>query len=611
MRRTTYWLLSALTAAGWLAAHSAQAAGTAGSIHGTVQGPDGKPMAAVLVQLRNDISGFKSETTTGKDGSFVLFNIPFNPYELHVEVQGFRPVHQNLDVRNSIPQEVVIHLDLPAVSESVSVMGEPTAAQLETDNTTSHIDIDKSYIARAPAAVPMRAMEEIVTSTPGFALDENGRYHFQGAHSQSEYVIDGQTISDQTGVTFSNSIDPGIAQSLEVIYGNVPAEFGEKVGAVINMTTKSGLGAPFKGSAIGSFATFDTYQGGVSLGGGTDRFGVYASINAAGSDYFTDPVNPDNLHNVGNTQRIFLRLDTASPGFSNAFRFSVLLGRTDRDVTNTYTQEIAGQAQDVKTYDQNYNFGWQNVASAASVVDVTAFGAAGEVHALSFRRRHSHHVELEPRARQLRHHALLHLDDRHSRDQGGRHLQAVSDQRALPVRDHRPELQRSRFPRLQPQPRSLRPDARRHGVPVRRSPDGRLRRRLRSGQHPLEEPDGEHRRALRSQQPAGHRRAVVAAHRPRLLHPIDGLGLARHVQPRPLHSGIREHPPELFGGGGRDRSARGHGFTPPRRRSPPRPVRAAECLHRRASSRRSARSSGSTSTTGGGARRTPATRISS
>jgi hypothetical protein len=252
-------------------------------------------------------------------------------------------------------------------------MAEPTAAQLETDTTTSHIDIDKSFIQRAPAAVPMRAMEEIVTSTPGFALDENGRYHFQGAHSQSEFVIDGQTIADQTGVTFSNSIDPGIAQSMEVIYGNVPAEFGEKIGAVINMTTKSGLGSPFKGNVIGSFATFDTYQGGFSMGGGTQEFGAIASVNAAGSNYFTDAPNPDNLHNDGNTQRAFIRLDSASPGFGNAFRLSALLGRTDRDVPNRYSQEDAGQADRVQTYDQNYNLGWQNILSASTALDVTAY----------------------------------------------------------------------------------------------------------------------------------------------------------------------------------------------------------------------------------------------
>ncbi len=356
----------------------ASAAGTAGAIRGTVKGPDGKPLAGVLVQLRNDISGFKAETTTGRDGTFRFFAIPFNPYELHVDVQGFQPVHRSVDIRTSIPQDIDIAVELPAVQESVSVMSEPTAAELETDTSTSHIDIDKSYIARAPAPIASRALDDIVTSTPGFAKDENGRFHFQGSHSQSEYVIDGQTIGDQTGVTFSNSIDPGIAQSLEVIYGNIPAEFGEKVGAVINMTTKSGLGSPFKGTVYGGYATFDTYEGGATVGGGSEAFGLYASVNAAGADYFTDPVNPDNLHNTGDTQRAFIRFDAASPGLSNAFRLSAILGRTDRDVSNTYTQELAGQAQDVKTYDQNYNLGWQGVLSADSVVDVTAFGRAAK-----------------------------------------------------------------------------------------------------------------------------------------------------------------------------------------------------------------------------------------
>src|ERR1043166_10077159 len=122
-------------------------------------------------------------------------------------------------------------------------------------------------------------MEQIVTSTPGFAKDENGRFHFQGAHSQSEYVVDGQTISDQTGVTFSNSIDPGIAQGIEIIYGNVPAEFGEKMGAVINLTTKSGLGSgPAKPDVYLGGSRFATYEAGAAGGGGAPTFGYDGSI---------------------------------------------------------------------------------------------------------------------------------------------------------------------------------------------------------------------------------------------------------------------------------------------------------------------------------------------
>ena len=350
-------------------------AASAGAVRGKVLGPDNKPLAGVVVQLRNDITGFTQDAATTSDGMFTFNNIPYNPYELHVEVQGFQPAHATLDIHSPVPVEQTITLKVSGISESINVTAEPPAAQLETDNTQSHIDIDKSYIAKAPAAVASRAMEQIVTSTPGFAKDENGRFHFQGAHSQSEYVIDGQTISDQTGVTFSNSIDPGIAQGIEIIYGNVPAEFGEKVGAVINLTTKSGLGAgaPKTEVFVGG-SKFATMEAGASVAGGSQTFGYFGSINGSKSDRFLDPVNFDNLHNHGDTDRAFLRLDTQAPDSKSSFRLTALLGQTHRDVPNTFTQEDAGQSERVRSADQNVNLGWQRILSQTSVLELIAFG---------------------------------------------------------------------------------------------------------------------------------------------------------------------------------------------------------------------------------------------
>ncbi len=350
-------------------------AASAGAVRGKVLGPDGRPMAGILVQLRNDITGFKQNAASGADGTFAFNNIPFNAYELHADVQGFQPTHKAVDVHTVVPVDATLRLNVVVLSESIDVSAEPPAAQLEADNTESHIDIDKSYIAKAPAAVASRAMEQIVTSTPGFAKDENGRFHFQGAHSQSEYVIDGQTISDQTGATFSNSIDPGIAQGIEIIYGNVPAEFGEKVGAVINLTTKSGLGlgAPKTEAYVGS-SRFATVEAGASVGGGSQTFGYFGSVNASKSDRFLDPVNFDNFHNNGNTQRGFLRLDFQASDAKSSFRVTTLVGQTRRDVPNTVTQAVAGQDQSVMSSDENVNAGWQKILSSSAILEVNAFG---------------------------------------------------------------------------------------------------------------------------------------------------------------------------------------------------------------------------------------------
>src|SRR5207247_7268535 len=248
-----------------------------GTIRGKAVGPDGQGKEGAVVELRNAVTGFLAQVKTGKDGSFQFFNIPFNPYMLRVDATSFQTVYKQLDVRSPIPMEVKIELTT-TLTESVKVTAEKEA-QLETDTSMSHLDIDKSFVAKAPAPIASRAMEQIVTSTPGFAKDENGRFHFQGAHSQDEYVVDGPAISEQTGMTFSNSIDPGIAQGIEVIYGNVPAEYGEKIGAVINLATKSVRGAgPLKGDLLAGTSRFGTYEGGVSTTYGTENFGLFASI---------------------------------------------------------------------------------------------------------------------------------------------------------------------------------------------------------------------------------------------------------------------------------------------------------------------------------------------
>jgi Carboxypeptidase regulatory-like domain len=350
------------------------ASAAAGSVYGHLVDPDGHAVSGATLVLRNDITGFRAEATSDAAGAYRFMNVPYNPYEIHVEVQGFDTVHQPVDVRSPVPLDVEIALKLAGVTEAVTVSAEKSAAQLETDTSMSHVDIDQSYVTRAPASVASRAMEELITATPGFAKDENGRYHFQGFHSQGQFVIDGQTISDQTGITFSNSIDPGIAQSMEVIYGNVPAEYGEKVGTVINMATKSGLDAPFHGEVYGGAARYSTWEGGLALGGGSRNFGAFVSLDGSWSDRFLDPVNFDNLSNTGDTQRGFARLDYSSDDLSDQVRFTALVGRTNRDVPNTFTQQDAGQDQQVRSRDQNYNLGWTHLFSTTTSLETNAFG---------------------------------------------------------------------------------------------------------------------------------------------------------------------------------------------------------------------------------------------
>ncbi|HYL05435.1 MAG TPA: TonB-dependent receptor [Thermoanaerobaculia bacterium] len=344
-------------------------AGLAGEVRGRVLGPGDAPLPGVTVSLANDLTGYSQQVVSGNDGTYILYNVPNNPYHLRASLEGFKEAHLDVDVRGSVPVARDLHLSA-SFSETTTVTAEKENVALETDESTTHTDIDKSLIQRFPAAVASRAFEAIVTSAPGFSKDENGRYHFQGGHSQQLLVIDGQSIGDQVGITFSNSLNPAIAQGIEIVTGGVPAEYGEKAYGVINLTTRSALGQNgLRGDASAGAGSFSTYEGDVGVGYGGKQTGAFLNLDASRSDRFLDPVTFDNFHNHGDTLRGFFRYDLLPGQGQDSFRFTANGGRTQRDVTNLPSQEAAGQDERVHSRDWNLNAGYLHVFGSDTVAE--------------------------------------------------------------------------------------------------------------------------------------------------------------------------------------------------------------------------------------------------
>jgi len=349
------------------------AAAFAGQVRGHIVGSDGKPLPGATVTLSNDLLGYSQTTVAEADGTFRFLNVPDNPYHLLASLDQFRDAHVDVDVRGSLPVDKTLTL-LAAFGETTTVTADKEAVALETDDSSSHVDIDKSLIQRMPAAVASRAFEQIVLSAPGFSQDENGRYHFQGGHSQQLLVIDGQPIGDQVGVTFSNSLNPAIAQEMEIVTGGIAAEYGEKANGVINLTTRSALGQNgWKGDAGLGAARFSTLEGSVAVGHGNAKSGLFLNLDGSRSDRFLDPVSFDDLHNHGTTRRGFLRYDLA-PDNASSFRFTGSGGRTERDVTNLPSQQAAGQDQQVTSADWNANLGYQLITGRGAVLEAQLYG---------------------------------------------------------------------------------------------------------------------------------------------------------------------------------------------------------------------------------------------
>ena len=286
----------------------AQSGGSSGSINGTVLDPSGAVVANASVEIHNPVSGFDRTTTTDSKGNFSFTNVPFNPYHMTVTAAGFAQYAQDVEVRSVVPVTTKVSLTVAGGTATVTV---ESAGDLVENDPTFHSDIDKELFDKLPLESASSSLSSLVTlSTPGIAADSNGLFHGIGDHAENSFSVDGQPITDQQSKVFSNQIPLESIQSMEVISGAPPAEYGGKTSVVIVATTRSGQGvtAPH-GSVTSSYGSFGTSNVAADLAYGGKSWGNFVSIGGLNSGRFLDPPEFSVMHDKGNEENLFDRVD--------------------------------------------------------------------------------------------------------------------------------------------------------------------------------------------------------------------------------------------------------------------------------------------------------------
>ncbi|HUO35320.1 MAG TPA: TonB-dependent receptor [Candidatus Acidoferrum sp.] len=291
------------------AAPKAQEAGNAGTISGVVTDPSGGVVAGAIVEIQNPVSQYDRTATTDAKGEFRFTNIPFNPYHFTVVATGFAAYVQDVDVRSSVPINLQLALKLASSSNTVTVQAE--AGDLIENDSSFHTDVDRGLINKLPLESQSSSLSSLVTlSTPGIAADSNGLFHGLGDHAENSFSLDGQPITDQQSKVFSNQIPLDAVQSIQVISGAPPAEYGDKTSVVIDVTTRSGLGVTTPhGSATASYGSFGSSTAGFDLEYGGQKWGNFVSANFLNSGRFLDPPEFTVLNDKGNQENVFDRVD--------------------------------------------------------------------------------------------------------------------------------------------------------------------------------------------------------------------------------------------------------------------------------------------------------------
>ena len=283
--------------------------GNAGTIHGTVTDPSGAVIQGATVHLTNSVSGLDRTATTDPTGQFSIPNVSFNPYKLSVTANGFAELDQNVEIRSVVGTNLKLVVQISAAASTVTV--EATTGDLVENDSTFHTDVDRDMFEKVPMESQSSTLSSLVTATtPGVSSDSNGLFHGLGDHAENSFSVDGQSITDQQSKVFSNQIPSNSIQSIEVISGAPPAEYGGKTSLVIVATTRSGQGvAKPTGSITSSYGSFGSSNASFDLAYGGKNWGNFVEVDGLNSGRFLDPPEFAVFHDKGNEENAFDRVD--------------------------------------------------------------------------------------------------------------------------------------------------------------------------------------------------------------------------------------------------------------------------------------------------------------
>ena len=202
------------------------------------------------VDLVSEANQFRQSYATDEAGILVARNLPFGVYHLEVKRSGFALYSGAVEVRSSISNELRIQLSVASARTAVEVSDSDTLVDPHRTGTINRVGTDT--LEHRSTALPGRSVIDLVNSQPGWLLESNGVLHPRGSEYQTQYVVDGIPLTDNRSPSFAPESEANDAESMTILTANFPAEYGRKLGGVVEISTVRDFRPGFHGKSVAS-----------------------------------------------------------------------------------------------------------------------------------------------------------------------------------------------------------------------------------------------------------------------------------------------------------------------------------------------------------------------
>jgi len=341
-----------------------------GALRLLVTDATGRGLSAA-VQVVSQGNQYARTLSTSTGGQLDLSRLPFGAYRVEIRCSGFATVQSSVEIRSTIPTQFAVRMNIAPPIESVTVS--TSDALLAVDQAGSISILGKESIRDRVTSIPGRSLQDLVITQPGWIFEGNAVLHPRESEYQTQFIVDGVPLTDNRSPSFGTEIAADGVQSLAIYTAGIPAEYGRKMGGVIEVNTAQDAQNGLHGQAVLSGGSFASAGGSAQAQYSNVRNALGGSASASRTDHYLNPVVPQNYTNTGNIGDFAIRYERdQTPHDTLAFAVRHEFSRFD--LPNELLQQAAGQLQTGNNAETMGNATYQHLFSDRTSLNFNAMG---------------------------------------------------------------------------------------------------------------------------------------------------------------------------------------------------------------------------------------------
>lgn len=339
-----------------------------GELRLEIRDPQGAGVPA-KAELLSQANQYRREFAMAAEPALSVHDLPFGVYRLSVTAPGFAPWSRLIEIPSTIPVRVTVVLGVAPLSSQIEVQS--SATLLDPQRAGAAYSIGRQSISEQQSAQPARQLLDLIADQPGFLFEANGILHSRGSEYDLQFVVDGLPLTQNRSPAFSPALDSGDVESMRVLTAGYPAEYGRKLGGIVEVTTQKNFPLGWHGALEGQGGSFSTAaeSAALSYAASANRFSV--SEYGFHSARYLDPPVLANFTNRANAYGFSASYERA---LTPRDRLRLTLQRSSVRflVPNELVQQAAAQRQDRYNFETSGQLYFQHTLSSNLLLSALA-----------------------------------------------------------------------------------------------------------------------------------------------------------------------------------------------------------------------------------------------